>query len=62
MAILVDTMESKTIINALLRFGKLNQGTNLIEINQLVDDSNGLLKLQEVTDALVDGQFRNYVE
>ena len=71
MAILMDTMESVSVINALvriqLRIRKIekisrDQGTDLIEINRLVDESNGLLQLQEVTDASVDGQFRNYVE
>ena len=70
MAILVDTMESKSIINALLRvqlmFGKIekvskNKGTNLMGINLLVDGCNGLLQLQEVTDDLVDSQYQNNV-
>ena len=50
-----------------LRFEKIEKvskdnGKNLIEISRLVDGSNSVLKLQEVTDAPVDDQCRNYVE
>ena len=30
--------------------------------NKLAEESNGLLELEAVTDALVESQYRNYVE
>ena len=66
-AFLIDSMESKSVINALLRFRRIekickDQGTNLIEVNKLVISSNGLLQLEDVKDAPVDGQYRKNVE
>ena len=71
MAVLMDSMESKSVINALLRvqlrFGRIekvckDQGINLIEVNKMVAGNNGLLQLEEVEDTPVDQQYRNYIE
>ena len=68
MAILMDSMKSKSVIITLLRvqlrFGRIekvckDQGTNLTEVDRLVAGSNGL---DEVKDAPVEGHYRNYIE
>ena len=58
--VMMESMENKYLINGLLRlqlrFGKISkiskdQGANLLELNRLAEESNGLLKLEEDTDA-----------
>ena len=57
LCLLMESMETKSVVNALLRFqlrvGRIekicmDQGTNMIELKRLVDSSNGLLQLKEV--------------
>ena len=68
MAILMDSVKSKSVIITLLRvqlrFGRIekvckDQGANLIEAKRLVAGSNGLWHLEEVKEAPVDGHYRN---
>ena len=39
-----------------------DKGTNLLILNKLAEESNVLLELEEVVDAPVQSQYRNYVE
>ena len=68
---MMESMERNSVINGLLRiqtrFGKISkiskdQGTNLLELNRLADESNGLLDIEALTDAPVKAQFRNDVD
>ena len=67
----MDSMESKSVINGLLRirmrFGKMtriaeDQGINLLAFDKLAEESKRLLELEAVTSAPVESQYRNYVE